>query len=45
MTYGSSIVPESYRHMVRVLTMLSNDIDNAGSDEPRTLREARQRTD
>ena len=35
MIYSSSLVPESHHHMVRVLTMLSNDIDNARPDEPR----------
>lgn len=36
-TISKSSVPMSHEHMVKVLTMLLNDIDNAGDDEPRTL--------
>lgn len=32
--------PKSHRHMVQVLTMLSNGIDDAGDDEPQSLKEA-----
>ena len=41
----SLIIPESYRYIVRVLTILLNDIDNTGSDKPRTLRKAQKRAD
>lgn len=38
--FRSNQVPESHKHMVRVLTTLAKGQDNEGPDEPRTLREA-----
>lgn len=35
-----SSVPQSHQHMVKALAMLSNDVDNAGDDEPNNLEEA-----
>ena len=35
LTYGSSLVPEPHCHIVRVFTMLSNNIDNTRPDKPR----------
>ena len=37
---AESSIPASHRHMVKVLAMLANDIDNAGADEPITLKQA-----
>ena len=37
---AKSLIPKSHQHMVKVLTMLENNINNAGDDEPLSLEEA-----